>query len=217
MVDRTVEHATSAPPVSQEYIPFEDYLRLYDGQHAEWLIGKVLVHMSNNEIHQELVIFLTVLLRLYLDFKKIGRLMVAPFSMYISDNQPAREPDLMVILNEHREQVTPTYLNGPADVVIEIVSPESTERDYGAKFTEYETAGVQEYWLFDPQRRQADVYVLGEDKLYHRNPLDAEERIFSTLLPGFALPPAILWQEEYPQGAALLQMVSQMTGMDLGV
>lgn len=217
MVDRTVEHATSAPPVFQEYISFEDYLRLYDGQHAEWLIGRVLVHMSNNIPHQRLLVFLTKLLGFYLDFRQIGEILFAPVSMYISDEQPAREPDLMVILNEHRERITPTYLNGPADVVIEIVSPESTERDYGAKFTEYEAAGVQEYWLFDPQRRQADVYVLGEDKLYHRNNLDAEGRIFSTLLPGFALPPAMLWQEEYPQGVALLQMVSQMTGMDLGV
>lgn len=138
-------------PVMPPYLSFKDYLRAYDGQHAEWLVGKALVIGPHNIIHQELLIFLTLILSLYLNFKNLGELIMARFTMYISDEQPAREPDLMVILNEPQERVTPTYLNGPAD-----------------------------------------VYVLGEDKLYHRNPLDAEGRIFSTLLPGFALPPATL-------------------------
>lgn len=215
MVDKTIESVTSAPPIPQEYVSFEDFLRLYDGQHAEWLMGKVVVHMSNNEIHQRMLIFLTKLIGFYLDFKQIGELMLAGFVMYVSDEQPSREPDLMVILNPHRDRILPTYLNGPADIVLEIVSPESTERDYGAKFIEYEMAEVPEYWLFDPQRQQADIYVLGPDKLYHRNPLDEQGRIFSTLLPGFALLPTILWENEYPQGAALLKLVSLMTGVNI--
>ena len=51
-----------------------------------------------------------------------------------------------------------TYLDGPADVVVEIISPESRLRDRGEKFAEYEMGGVREYWLIDSERHEADWY-----------------------------------------------------------
>lgn len=44
-----------------------------------------------------------------------------------------------------------TYLDGPADLVVGIVSPDSVGRDRGEKFYEYAQGGVPEYWLIDPQ------------------------------------------------------------------
>lgn len=214
MAERVME--SSSIQVQADHLSFEDFLKLYDGRHAEWLVGKVLVHMANNDVHQNLFIFLTSLLHLFLGFKPIGRLMVSPFSMYMGETKPAREPDLMIILNEHQDRIKRTFLDGAADIAIEIVSPESTTRDYGEKFAEYEAAGVREYWLIDPERKQADVYVLGENGRFARRALDAEGRLTSTLLPNFALAPEILWREELPKGAELLRLVGQMTGIQLG-
>jgi Uma2 family endonuclease len=135
--------------------------------------------------------------------------------MYIANDVPAREPDLIIVLHEHRSRVLPTALEGPADIAIEIVSPESIERDYGDKFKEYQTAGVQEYWLFDPQRQVADIHMLAASGRYQRLPPDAQGRLWSTLLPDFALDPAVLWREPYPAGLGLLRLVSQMTGVPL--
>lgn len=198
-------------------ITFEEYLTRFDGKHAEWLMGKVLVHMANNETHQNLMVFLINLLSLYLNLKSFGRLMIAPFSMYISDEQPAREPDLMVILGERTALIQHTFMNGAADIAIEIVSPESVARDYGDKFKEYETARVPEYWIFDPERRTSDIYVLQDNGRYRRNPLDAQGHIWSTLLPGFALDPALLWAEPLPAGVDVLRLAAQMTGARLSI
>ena len=49
--------------------------------------------------------------------------------------------------SERLDRVHRTYLDGPADLVVEIVSPESAGRDRGEKYYEYEAAGIPEYWL----------------------------------------------------------------------
>lgn len=74
---------------------------------------------------------------------------------------------------------------------------------------------MPQYWLFDPQRRVVDIHVLNGEGRYERQPFDAQGRIWSTLLPDFALDPSLLWAESYPSGLALLRLVSQMTGIPL--
>jgi Uma2 family endonuclease len=192
-------------------VSFEDYLTRFDGKHAEWVLGNVVVYMSNNAQHQRIILFLANLLNLYLGFRQIGQLILASFTMFVGKDKPAREPDLMIVLNENSDRIQKTYLNGPADIAIEIVSPESSMRDYGVKFHEYEAVGVREYWLFDPIRQQADIHVLQADQHYHRAALDAQGRLISTLLPGFALDPNVLWRENLPNGNDLIALVQQMT------
>lgn len=190
-------------------LSFADYLREFEGVHAEWLTGQVLI-VTNNVRHQQLLAFLTALLHLYLGFRQVGELLVAGVSMYLSDQQPAREPDLMVVLREHQDRIRPTYLNGAADVVFEIVSPESSERDYGTKYVEYEAAGVTEYWLLDPLRQQAALHRMTGEGYFQRVEPDAGGRLVSTVLSGFALQPEILWQEPLPAGQALIELVMGM-------
>jgi Uma2 family endonuclease len=137
---------------------------------------------------------------------------IAGVPMYVSDDQPAREPDLMVLLNAHLDRLTPQYVNGAADVAIEIVSPESDERDRGKKFLEYEAAGVPEYWLIDPIRRQVTFYLRGDDGRYTSAAADAQGRYASRILPGFTLDPTWLWHELLPGGAEIYRMAVAMAG-----
>jgi Uma2 family endonuclease len=173
-------------------------------------VGKVISVVSNNKTHQRLLILLTKLLGLYLDFKKIGEMFGVGYPMRIAPDKPAREPDLLVLLNENSHRGKQTYVDGPADVVVEVVSPESTDRDRGIKLSEYEAAGVPEYWLFDPLRTEANIYALGDDRRYHPLPKDSEGRLVSRMLPGFALHPDLLWRDEPPNGAELVELVQQM-------
>jgi Uma2 family endonuclease len=165
----------------------------------------------NNERHQSILGFLHTLITLYLGFKPIGRVFMAGYQMKLPDaDSPGREPDLLVVLNEHFDRIKPTYLAGPADLVVEIVSPESIQRDYMTKFDEYEKMGVTEYWLMDPQRQAADIYHQAEGQL-RRLPMDSQGRLISVCLPGFALDPALLWAETPPQGLALIELAQAMT------
>jgi Uma2 family endonuclease len=198
--------------VVAESVGFDDFLRFFAEEHAEWLMGKVILVVSNNVLHQRIQMFLGTLFNLFLGYRSLGQVLSSGVPMHISDNQPAREPDLLVILNENRDRIQVNRLEGPADIAVEIVSPESSTRDWGDKMAEYETAGVREYFLVDPLRTEAVIWELGADGHYHRRAVDSQGRITSGLLPGFALDPTVLWQDDLPEGADLVALVQQMVG-----
>ena len=108
-----------------------------------------------------------------------------------------REPDLLFVAAAHLPRLQETYLDGPADLVVEIVSPESAGRDRGEKFIEYEAGGVLEYWLLDPQRQWAEFYLLQNGR-YHLAFAGAAGEYRSTVLPGFWLRTEWLWQRPLP-------------------
>lgn len=206
--------AIETPEAQDNYISFEDYLReynSYEGGRTEWMAGKVDSYsISNSYKHNELTGFLLILLSAFLELTGRGRVVLAGLPMKYGDDKPAREPDLMIVLTEHAERLLPKYIDGVADIAVEVVSPESVERDYADKLNEYEAAGVPEYWLFDPERETTVVHVLGGDGRYRRAALDAQGRLVSEVLRGFALDPALLWQTPYPGSITIVRLAEGM-------
>ena len=90
------------------------------------------------------------------------------------------------------------YFEGAADLVIEIISPESITRDTQDKFEEYEAAGVKEYWIIDPDRRTANFYGYDETGKYRLLPLSTGGRFESRVIEGLWINTDWLWQEELP-------------------
>ncbi len=202
------------PRSSEQKISFDEYLRRYnsfEGGRTEWLAGEVEIQaVTNNAQHNDILLFLGTLLNIFVIRKSLGRVVLAGVPMYYSDSAPAREPDLMILLTPHEDRLTARYVQGVADIVVEIVSPESDERDRGTKFLEYEAAGVPEYWLFDPLRQQAVVYARGDDGRYRPVERDSQGRLVSPLLQGFALDTEPLWQDELPGSAAIVTLVQSL-------
>lgn len=162
---------------------------------AEWVDGEVIMLSPASTRHQDVADFLTGVLRMYVEFKELGRVISAPFQMKL---ERGREPDVLFVAREHVDRLQETYLEGPADVAIEIVSPDSTARDWRKKFFEYERGGVQEYWLIDLDRRWAEFYRLGEGEEYESVFAGSEGVYQSAMLEGFWLRVQWLWQEPLP-------------------
>jgi len=116
-----------------------------------------------------------------------------------------REPDLLFVAREHLDRLQETHLEGPADLAVEIVSPESARRDRVEKFYEYQAGGVREYWLIDPDRRWAEFYRLGEESRYEMVLGGGEGMYRSEVLSGFWLQVEWLWQEPLPRTLEVLQ------------
>jgi len=148
--------------------------------------------------HQDLATFLAALLRFFVEARQLGRVLSAPFQMKLGPDLPGREPDILFIACEHLDRLQNAYLDGPADLVVEIISRDSRARDRGEKFYEYEQGGVREYWLLDYLRRQAEFYQLGSDGIYRSMPVDAAGIYRSTVLNGLWLKVDWLWQEPLP-------------------
>src|SRR5205814_7560877 len=90
-------------------------------------------------------------------------------------------------------RIKQNHLEGPPDLVMEVVSPESQNRDRRHKFTEYESAGVGEYWIVDPLAQQVDAFGRVADRL-EAIPR-AVDQIKSAIVPGWYLRPSWLWRE----------------------
>jgi Uma2 family endonuclease len=95
---------------------------------------------------------------------------------------------------EHADRLKETYFDGPADIVVEVLSPESEQRDRSIKFVEYEAGGVPEYWLVDPLRKEAYFYLLGGDGRYHLASISPDGVFRSRTLEGFWLKIDWLWR-----------------------
>jgi Uma2 family endonuclease len=192
-------------PVSEK-MSYEEFLAWCDEDtRAEWVDGEVVIMSPASDPHQNLADFLIAVLRIFVETRDLGWVRSAPFQMRLERIARGREPDILFVRKERMNLVQPTYLDGPADLVIEITSPESLLRDRGEKFAEYELAGVPEYWLLDPQRKRADFYLLGPDGRYRLAAVDEEGMYRSQVLQGFWLNVAWLWQDPLPRVLDILE------------
>ncbi len=186
-------------------LSYEEFLQRYgEDTRVEWVDGEVVLLAPASDRHQNLSDFLTAILRIHAEAKNLGTVRSAPFQMYLAGVQRGREPDILFIAKEHRHRIQETHLDGPADLAIEILSPESRLRDRGEKLAEYEAAGVREYWLIDPDDKRADFYVLGDDGRYDRRRPEGG-RYRSGVLSGFELKLEWLWAEPLPPVLSVLK------------
>lgn len=189
----------SSVQLKQEKMSFEEFLSFCDEDTwAELVNGEVIMLSPASDQHQDLSDFLLTVLRLYVQTRRLGWIRSAPFAMRLPEISHGREPDLLFVKAERMDIVKKTYLDGPADLVIEIVSSDSVSRDRGDKFVEYEAAGIQEYWLIDPIRYQAEFYQLSSEGRYTLTLGGAEGIYHSTVIKDFRLDLKWLWQEPLP-------------------
>lgn len=163
---------------------------------AEWVKGKVRVTSPASARHQRLTAFLVGVLAAYVTTHDLGVVLSAPFQMKLPDS--GREPDILFVATAHLPRLHKTYLDGAADLVVEIISPESIGRDRGEKFREYEEAGIPEYWLIDPEKRRAEFYQLDAAGAYQLLPSNADGHYHARVPQGFWLDVGWLWQEPLP-------------------
>ncbi len=183
-------------PLELPQMSYEEFLAWADEDTlAEWVDGEVIMTSPASKRHQEISDFLLSVLRIFVEQRDLGVILSAPFQMRLEHS--GREPDLLFVATEHLERLKETYLDGPADLVVEVVSPESAGRDRGDKFYEYAQGGVSEYWLLDPQLEQAEFYRLSEGRYESVRP-DEEGVYRSSVLPDFWLRVDWLWQEPLP-------------------
>ncbi|MDZ4769744.1 MAG: Uma2 family endonuclease [Chloroflexota bacterium] len=193
------------------HVSEEEYLRVWAEQGYEWVNGEMNKVSAGNLTHYGVVDYLNTLLKIYLELNPIGSLVGEPIILKFAETGRYREPDLMVVLKANSVGVlTHTAVIGAADICIEVVSPESVERDYATKLLEYEKAGVQEYWIIDPDRERAIFNQRDTDGHFSMIQPDAEARYRTPLLPGFFLSVPVLWTDPLPRMIDTVEVVRAM-------
>lgn len=72
-------------------------------------------------------------------------------------------PDMMVVCD--RSKIKWNGVHGAPDLVVEVLSPGTAQRDRGYKKDMYEKCGVKELWIVSPGEKTVEVYLL-EDGRY---------------------------------------------------
>lgn len=175
---------------------------------AEFADGEVVLMPSAWPAHEEIFNFLDRILGLYVEQKALGKVLGSQVQVRLRAGL-RRVPDLVFIAQERLGRIGERYIEGAPDVAIEVVSEDSSERDWKRKYAEYEEAGVREYWVVDPLKRQAAFYRLAESGRYEAVPL--EEGVFrSEAIPGFWLRLEWLWPESRPR---VLDVLRELGGV----
>lgn len=157
----------------------------------EWANGRAIELPPSSVQECRLKLFIATLLSSFAEERGGGEVLFGGYVQRL-DEGTVRIPDVAYLRPNHLDRMEDTHCEGGADLVVEIVSPESGARDRGEKFDEYERAGIEEYWIVDPRRRLAEFYRL-RDGLYAPVFPDAEGRVFSSALNGFFVRVAWLW------------------------
>jgi Uma2 family endonuclease len=168
-------------------LTYRDWLHLpKDGRVYEILDGEIFMTPAPRIRHQRVSSRLHTRLGLHLDHTAAGELFAAPTGVRLSDDNVV-EPDLLVVLTVHRGRIAEQVIDGPPDVVVDILSPGTTRRDLVAKRELYARFGVSEHWIVDS--KGSNVEVLGLERgAYTRFELfRRHETLRSSLLPDLNL------------------------------
>ncbi|MEW6046763.1 MAG: Uma2 family endonuclease [Bacillota bacterium] len=89
------------------------------------------------------------------------------------------QPDLLFLSTERLRLLTARNIAGPPDLVVEILSHSTAERDRGEKAHLYASHGVKHDWVVAPSERTLDAY-----RLRPRGPGRREQHLFALVLSG---------------------------------
>lgn len=148
-----------APPHAYR-VNFDDWLQTPDdGRRYEILGGEFFVAPPPNLLHQRISKNLFLKLSQHLEATATGEAFYAPVGVKLSEENVV-EPDLVVVLEENRHRIGTQAIEGPPDLVVEILSPGTAGRDLGPERALFERGGVPEYWIVDPEAATVEVLSL---------------------------------------------------------
>lgn len=200
------ERPTAA--MERRRMTFEEYWAWApETRQTEWVDGEVIEFMSTKMRHADLVSFLNTLISVFVAIPGLGRVYTATYGMLIRGGRSWREPDIMFIANQNLHRATPDRVEGPVDLVVEVVSTDSVTGDRKDKLREYAEAGVLEYWVVEGRegRTGAAFYTLTSDGRYVEIAPDADGFVRSKVLPGLVVDPAWLAQDPPPNPIEVLR------------
>ena len=175
-----------AGPLPMEFAPFA---HMASAQRCEYLEGAMHVSPAPTPAHQVAVLRIAQALDDY--FGAADRdavVLVGPVAVFLDDRSVA-QPDIVVAT---RRQLSSRGVEGAPQLIVEVVTAESVERDRDIKVRSYAAAQIERYWLVDVDRRT--VECLGRRRPPGASTVSVSGGVLAPPdLPGFALRLETLW------------------------
>ena len=176
--------ATAQPAVKLTY---EDYCAAPADNRYELLGGELIMVPAPNIKHQTVQVKLTTRLGLFIEGRALGTLLTAPCDVFLSDSNVV-QPDLLFVSREREHLLSDgEKVRGAPDLVIEILSPSTADKDRGSKRELYGRHGVAEYWLVDPIAETVSIHRQRGGVLAATDTFSRRQTLRSPLLAGLEL------------------------------
>lgn len=178
-----------APEASARKLTYDDFANFPDdGLRHELIDGEHYVTPSPTTKHQRVSGRLFGELYQYFKLNPVGEVFHAPFDVVLS-HVDVVEPDLLIVLADQVDIITPKHVRGTPAIVVEILSPGTRQVDQSKKRALFEHWGAREYWIVDPERDAVTMYRLSSGA-FTGGPeltLAAGVALTSPLLPGLSV------------------------------
>ncbi|MCL2190424.1 MAG: Uma2 family endonuclease [Treponema sp.] len=173
---------------------YADYLGWEGQERYELIDGEAFMMSSPSVAHQALLMGLSSAFDVWLQGKSC-RVFAAPLDVRLfpkedKSDRTVVQPDLLVVCD--KSKLDKGSVNGPPDLIIEIVSPSNTYSELFRKFNYYLKAKVREYWVVDPELKSVSVHIY-EDGRYIITAYNDNDRIPVTVLDGLEISLESLW------------------------
>lgn len=128
-----------------------------DGRRREAIEGELYVTAAPSSRHQRISADLTAALHPLLVRQDRGWLFTAPGLEFPATGEGV-QPDLAFVSRDRGHIIEEPWIRGAPDLVVEILSPSTAERDRGLKLKLYRRQGVPEYWIVDPEAETVEAW-----------------------------------------------------------
>ncbi|MDI6780616.1 MAG: Uma2 family endonuclease [bacterium] len=150
----------------------------------ELIGGEFFMAPAPNMWHQSISIDIEFRIKQLLEKTKSGKVYDAPCDVVLS-NEDVVQPDIIFISKENIHIITQDNIKGSPDLLIEIISKNSAQRDRIIKRRLYEKYGVHEYWLVDMDKKEIEVLVLSRGTYETYGVFQSQDTLSSVVLEGF--------------------------------
>lgn len=165
---------------------YSDYCLLSEDKRYELIDGELCMAPAPGSAHQRCLLRLARLLADVAEPNSMGEVFIAPFDVILSDEDVV-QPDILFVTRGRQGIISERGCEGPPDLVVEVLSPSSQERDRQLKRKIYAKFGVREFWLVDPGAGAIEVLELEADDFISRGNYSGEAVIRSEIVPGFSI------------------------------
>lgn len=140
---------------------YKDYLQIPEepGYRFEILEGVLVKEPSPSLYHQRISRELGYQLYAYFnDFDHDGELFFAPLDVTLTDFN-VLQPDILFVSGARKGILREKRIDGPCDLVVEIMSPTNRRKDRLRKMEIYLKAEIPHYWLVDPEENTLEAFM----------------------------------------------------------
>jgi Uma2 family endonuclease len=153
-----------------------------DGNRYEILEGRLVVTAAPTTRHQRAVWNVTRVLDRAVQ-AGYGTAYVAPIDVVLHSTEAAVQPDLLFIATDRLQIVTEEKIEGAPDLIVEVLSDSTRNRDLGVKLRQYARYGVHWYWAVDPDAHEIRVFAWREGAYEEQPVLRRGNRLGCPLFP----------------------------------